>query len=356
MNRVRVGVPAIAMALLMGSLPVSAEEAKTQPSFKIGATIFADYTYQQEPKATDAAGSSYSPSSFNVGRAYVNLTGTLSDVFSFRVTPDITRESGTGSSLNGSYDVRLKYAFLQANLERWAGAGSWVRLGLQQTPYIDYVEGVYRYRFQGPIAVDREGFLTSSDNGLAARFAFPGDHGDVMFGVYNGEGYSKAEVSNTKAFQARVSVRPVPGSDAVKGLRFAVFVDKDNYLKNATKDRLAANVTYEHPRVNAGIEYLKAKDQMLPTDPKTDSKLWSVWATPKIYGGLGALLRHDELEPDTTTDAKKKRDVIGLGYWFPTAGKTSTALSLDYEKVSYNDYVPTRADEKRYALHALVNF
>ena len=33
---------------------------------------------------------------------------------------------------------------------------SWVRLGIQQTPWVDFEESVYRYRFQGPIFTDRE--------------------------------------------------------------------------------------------------------------------------------------------------------------------------------------------------------
>ena len=325
-------------------------------SVKVGGTIFADYTYQNEPKSVDAAGNEYSPSAFNVGRAYINITGRINDMFSFRITPDISRETGTGSSLAGSYDYRLKYAFLQMNLGKWTTKGSWVRFGLQQTPYVDYYEGIYRYRFQGPIFADREGFLTSSDNGISAKFNFGGDYGDVHFGVYNGEGYSKADANNQKAYQIRVGLRPVPKSDALKGLRLAVFYDKDHYVQDAPKERLVADVTFQHPRVNAGFEYLDAKDQPLPTDPEVKSDGWSVFVTPKIWGGLEALLRHDDLKPNKDLDAKKKRDVFGIAYWFPTAKGVSTALLVDYENVKYDNFDPVRQDEKRYALHALMNF
>ena len=58
----------------------------------------------------------------------------------------------------------------------WASKGSWARLGLQQTPYIDYMEGIYRYRFQGPIFSDAEKFMTSSDFGVSTHYNFPNNH------------------------------------------------------------------------------------------------------------------------------------------------------------------------------------
>src|SRR3954451_24934474 len=72
------------------------------PSIKIGSVIYADYTYIESPKATDADKNSINSSAFNVTRAYINVLGSINHLISFRITPDITRESGTGSSLNGS--------------------------------------------------------------------------------------------------------------------------------------------------------------------------------------------------------------------------------------------------------------
>ena len=45
------------------------------PSIRVGATIFADYTYQDKPEVKDADGNSVHLSSFNVGRSYINVTG-----------------------------------------------------------------------------------------------------------------------------------------------------------------------------------------------------------------------------------------------------------------------------------------
>src|SRR5262245_37621829 len=109
------------------------------PSFKIGTVIYADYTYTDEPTTTDVDGNTIHPHGFNVSRAYINLTGNINHLISFRVTPDITRmttkttvvnpgpgETVTAStSLDGSLTYRLKYAFGQFNFDDAWSKGSW---------------------------------------------------------------------------------------------------------------------------------------------------------------------------------------------------------------------------------------
>ena len=156
------------------------------PSIKVGATLYADYTYQQTPQATDTDGNLYHPSSFNVSRSYVNITGNVSHIVAFRITPDVARETGAGSSLNGSYTFRIKYAFAQINLDEWMTKGSWARIGIQQTPWLDFAEGIYRYRFQGTMFAEREGYFASADAGASFHYSLPANYGDIHVGIFNG--------------------------------------------------------------------------------------------------------------------------------------------------------------------------
>src|SRR5439155_292142 len=114
------------------------------PSIRVGATIYTDFTYQPSPQTTDADGNVINPGSFNVSRSYINITGNLSHIVAFRITPDVVRESGlvtlgAGSSVsNDSLVFRIKYAFAQFNLDDWMTKGTWARVGIQQTPLLDY--------------------------------------------------------------------------------------------------------------------------------------------------------------------------------------------------------------------------
>src|SRR6266542_4805912 len=64
------------------------------PAIRVGAVIFTDFTVQQKPRIKDADGNDVTSSGFNLGRAYINVTGNISHNIAFRITPDITRASG----------------------------------------------------------------------------------------------------------------------------------------------------------------------------------------------------------------------------------------------------------------------
>src|SRR5215208_1590033 len=166
-----VALIALAASAVPGAAQVTPAAGYTPPddtpAIKVGVTIFADYTFNQKPKIKDADGNEVTLNQFQVGRSYINVTGNISHNIAFRITPDIARETGVGSSLNGSYVFRIKYAFAQFTLDDWTTKGSWVRLGIQQTPWVDFMEGIYRYRFQGTVFSEREGFLSSSDAGAS---------------------------------------------------------------------------------------------------------------------------------------------------------------------------------------------
>ena len=326
------------------------------PAIRVGATIFADYTVLQKPKISDVDGNDVTSNAFNIGRAYINVTGNLSHIIAFRITPDIVRETGTGSGLNGSLTFRLKYAYAQFNLDDWMNRGSWVRLGMQQTPWVDFMENVWRYRFQGTIFEDREGFLSSSDVGVAFRYNFPGNYGEVHTGIYNGDTYSRVEANDQKGFMIRGTFRPLRMHPILRGVRVTGFMDKDAYVKDAERERTIAAVTFEHPHLNAAFDYLWATDQTRASTAEVDAKGFSLWATPRFTHGWEAILRMDRLEPNTTLDSKKTRVIGGVAYWFPLQGTVTTSLLFDVENVEYDDFTPARPTERRWALHMLVNF
>jgi hypothetical protein len=355
----------LAGAVVIGSvIPCAAQVTPAQtitppddtPSIRIGAVIFTDFTIQTEPKITDVDGNQVDLSSFNIGRAYLNVTGNINHRIAFRITPDITRETSTGPAVSGSYVYRLKYAYVQFNLDDWMTRGSWARLGMQQTPWVDFEEGVYRYRFQGTVFSEREGFLSSSDVGASFHYNFARNYGEVHAGFYNGDNYNRFETNDEKAFEIRGTFRPLPMSPILRGLRFTGFYDHDAYVKDAERRRGIFAVTFEHPHVNAAFQYLSTADQPRAAAVKVDAKGYSIWVTPRATNGIEGLLRFDHLEPNDDLPGKRDRIIGGVAYWFPHQGTVSTALLFDIENVDNHDFVSARADERRYALHALVSF
>jgi hypothetical protein len=358
------GALAIAAALcLLAPAPCAAQAPSPAPtpadtpSIKVGVQVFADFTVQQSPKVNDADGNEVTLSAFQIGRSYINVTGNITRNISFRVTPDITRETGVGSSLNGSYTFRLKYAYAQWSLEDHLGKGTYARFGMQPTPWIEFYDAVYRYRFQGPGFEDREGFLSPSDVGASFHYGLPGDYGDVQASVFNGETYARPEVNDQKALQIRGTLRPAPGHDVLRGLRVTGFWDHDAYVKNADRRRAIVAVTFEHPHLHAGFDYLATMDRTSATSTGLEGRGWSTFVTPSTSQGWEGLLRFDHLQPDKTASAQtKKRVIAGVAYWFRREGALSSALLFDVDTTTFDGFTPVPPTQRKFAVHSLISF
>ena len=355
------------------------------PSIRVGFTLWTQFVLQTEPQITDAAGNTVQRSAFDVGRAYINLTGQLSHLVAFRLTPDITRESSLlslspGNTVaNDSLVFRIKYAYGQFNLDDWTTRGTWVRLGIQPTPWVDFEEGIYRYRFQGTVFVERIPLptaMTSSDGGVSFHYNFSQNYGELHFGLYNGENYQRVETNNQKGFEFRGSVRPFAGRTPVlRGLRAHLVYYNDRYVSDSERKRLMGAVTYEHKYVNFGFNYLDHDDQALPTAARISGNGYSIWATPKkdfLNGSsLEALLRYDHWTPNTAdtlapattapvfgttllSDQHQNRSIVGVAYWFPRQANVNIAILLDYDAQSFNNI--TTPETKAVAIHGLLQF
>jgi len=355
------------------------------PSIRVGLTLWPQYVLQTEPNITDAAGDSVNRSAFDVGRAYINITGNLHHLVSYRLTPDITRESSLlnlapGSTVsNDSLVFRIKYAYGQFNLDEWTTPGTWVRFGIQQTPWVDFEEGIYRYRFQGTVFAERVPLptvMSSSDAGISFHYNIPKNYGDFHIGVYNGENYQRTEVNDQKGIEMRGTLRPLPGGAPVlRGIRVHGVYYNDSYVSDAERRRAMGNVTYEHRNLIAGFDYLNTTDQALPTAAKASGNGYSVWFTPRLPFENGssweALLRYDHWTPNTDAtpappatapvpgstllkDQHQNRTIFGVAYWFPHLGNVSTAILFDYDAQSFDNL--TTPETKTFAVHGLLNF
>jgi hypothetical protein len=302
-----------------------------------------------------------------VRRAYINVTGNVTDKVSFRITPDVTTRQTTttsglpagatvSNSLDSSLTIRLKYGYGQFNLDKpLRTKDAYVRFGQQPTPYINFMEAIYRYRFQGTTFTEREGYQSSADVGIAGHYNFPGDYGDVYLGYYNGDTYSKAEVNDQKSFQIRASVRPIPKKETLKGLRLHFFFNADHPVKDAERQRFVFTTTFENPKVNLGFDYIDAKDSASAHLPVVEGKGWSVWVTPRTRFGLEGIFRHDDLKPNTAIDGHKTRTLVGIAYWLHEKGPLAVAVMPDYEQVKY-DPALAKPKEERYELKVMVSF
>ncbi len=128
-------------------------------------------------------------------------------------------------------------------------------------------------------------------------------------------------------------------------------------MKDGERQRFVGSVTFEHKYLNAGFDYLRATDQPSVTRPEADANGYSIWATPRSPSGWELLLRYDHLKPNTLLDSQvRTRAIVGVAYWFRTQNPVMSALLFDYDGATFDEFVPARPKEQRFAVHALYQF
>ena len=286
-------------ALGIAAMPVSAQSQNPQaPQLTVGGLVYGQYLYQLK----DSLGAG-NQNQFSIQRAYINLLGRFSGGLATRLTTDI---APTGA---GNQTVRLKYAFLA-----WTPARSSLtyKFGLVQTPYIDWEETLWDYRMQGPIPVDRIGYMSSADVGAGVDGRWNNEQVNASFLFFNGEGYSAGTGDNHKDAGARVSVRLAQTNDAgrVGGLRVTGYAGVGKATGGADRSRFIGILSYKTQNATLAGEYVSTKDDVIT------GSILSAFGVYRFKGSKTAAIgRVDLHDPDTDTpDNKQTRVIAGLSY------------------------------------------
>jgi hypothetical protein len=286
---------------------------------------------------------------FDVTRTYLNINAQLSKRVRFRLTPDIRR--ATDGSLNGSLVFRIKYAFAQFDITPRSN----IRLGANQTPWLDFEEAINGYRVQGTMMSEREGVIPgSSDFGATYFTQLPGGYGEIQAGIYNGEGYTVPEVNKYKSAQGRLTVRPFPRASVIRGLRISGFWSEGRYAAGRPRRYGIVMGSFEHTHLVATVQKLAATDRPLtlaiPTDIERSG--WSAFVSPRRSpSGLAAIFRYDSFDPDRSIAANShQRYIAGGAYWFVWP-RARVGLVVTNEQVHYDTPVPPTENRLLFQTH-----
>src|SRR5207253_8573093 len=172
------------------------------------------------------------------------------------------------------------------------------------TPWLDFEEGINRYRVQGQMFAEREGVIPgSSDLGVGYLARFPNEFGEVQGGVYNGEGYASAEANRDKSVQVRVTVRPFPRAGLAKGLRLSGYYNAGWYAPDQPRRHGIVMASYEQTHLVATAQWLAATERPRAAAVTTsDRRGYSAFVEVKQgMTGWAGLLRFEEFDADRRT-------------------------------------------------------
>lgn len=282
-----------------------------QDKFRIGTLAYFDYSFYTHTGFGPQFLENMNPpgpgnngfNAFDINRVYLNTYFFPTKDWTFRFTPEIYRanganqtstscltangkvcsfnnnlgaNSGVASNLDGSMNLRMKYAFLQYS-DLWRDGsplrGGTITVGAQQNPLLGWEEDFTQYRFVYLSPWNYLG-LSSSQIGLQAAgpIMFPRTEKtylDYALGVYDNGNFRTQEQTNTKQMMGRLTAYPFGSDFRYQGLGLTGFwnygwgnTTPDNTgiaspLKgtNAQFQRIAAIVSYATERWNALGEF-----------------------------------------------------------------------------------------------------
>lgn len=314
-TRRRLSLVAGLLAVLGWTAPAGAQTPAPAPSpVSVGAVVYAQYAYQMT--ALNGATDTFHTNAFDVTRAYVNLIGRFSGGIYTRVTADIAHAAAA------SQTYRLKYAYAGYTPE---GSSLTYKLGLMQTPWIDWEEALWDYRMQGTMAIERAGYLTSSDFGAGIDGNFHYDKLNFQIGAYNGEGYGNAPGDQRKDFEGRASFKimntNLPGR--VGGLRATVYGHIGTPTTGGKRNRVIGLLSYKSKTLTLAGEYGWTQDSTTGSATvtpvtKRDGRVISGYGVFNIPNSKWALLaRVDFTDPNTAsaaTNDQLTREIGGVSY------------------------------------------
>jgi hypothetical protein len=222
------------------------------------------------------------------------------------------------------------------------------KLGMIHTPWLDWEEALWDYRMQGQMALERGGYLTSSDLGAGVDGKWGPDKVNMQVTFVNGEGYSGGPGDQRKDIEGRVSVRLLDTSDSsrVGGLRLTGYGQYGKPTGGGKRQRIIGMLSYRSKQITLAGEYAITKDSVAAA-ALLDGNVASGFGVFHFPNSKAAVIaRVDFTKPNkngvsTTPGFSSTRYIAGLSYQL----SPNLRLLADVDYLSYKNGAPSPAAE-----------
>lgn len=274
---------------------------------------------------------------FDVTRGYLNINARLSDRVKVRFTPDV--RPTTDASLDRNLALRLEYASLDVQVSD----GVAVMFGLHEMPWLTFEESLNRYRVIGPMFAERLGLLPGATD-LGASIRATSGKTEVHFGVYNGEGYGRAEIDKFKSIDGRATFRPFDEDSELGKVSISGFYQYGWYARDRPRNVAIGMGSYESTHVVMTAQYMQATDNPFIAADVQRRGLSFFGEGRQGPTGWAGVLGLDLFKPDVDNDGDtRRRLVVGGAHWTELGrGKIGVVISLEQEHQTNNSQLLRR--------------
>jgi hypothetical protein len=358
--------------------PATPAKTEPAPAVNFSGVLYANYQYRGDE------GPAQSANKFDLERAYFTFRLAAGDRASVRLTADVfQQQTPPNDGFYRGWVIRAKYAYLQYDFLKGASWTGLARGGLLHTVVIEHVETFWP-RWLSITPVERAGFFSSADGGVAGLITLPNKLGEVYTTITNGPGYTSRETDRFKDYAARISLTPFSASENIlktftltgwtyRGAIASRFVAGGAGQVGPVGQSLARNrsgvfVGLRDPRITVAAEYATRTDgtetgdnTVLLPRVETDSsgRLISGFTVLRPFqllnGGstvpLGVVARWDRFKPNTETDSYSNTIIAGLTWDL----NKRVSLAVDYQEQTPHGG-PVLTPSKIYFLHLVANY
>jgi hypothetical protein len=306
---------------MLAAVPLCAQApASPPPPVSVGGLFVTRYLYQ----LTDTANHL---NAFDITRAYLNVIGRFPGGLYTRVTADVF------TTADSSRAYRIKFAYVAYTPGK---SPLTYKIGEIHTPWLDWEEALWDYRMQGPMAMDRAGYLSASDFGAGVDGKWGPDKVNMQVALVNGEGFNKGTGDRRKELMGRVSlrVRDTNDSSRIGGLRLTAYGQYGKPTSGGERRHLITMISYRSKQTTLAAEAAVTHDTATaPVKVPTNGHLYSAFGIYKIPHSKAAIIARLDVthaQAGTTTD-RQTRFIGGVSYQL----HPNWRLLADWDYVGY---------------------
>jgi hypothetical protein len=299
--------------LLLISTLFLGSNAWAKNSTDVSAQVFANLgNLQLNDRTADTEGWAV-----DVKRFYLDVNHAVDDKWSLRVTTDAHFLRQQSAS-----DIWFRHAYAQYQIDEQ----QFVKLGVAELPWIDYIARRVGYRYVDPSLSPKNRFAVPTDPGV--HYGFKNSDFSFAAAVVTGSGFKKPRLGDSVDVELTGVWHLGSGWDIASGYyQGKRALDKDDRATFHDAKRWNMAVSYMTKQMRFGVEYAYNDNWTHVTQVSPDaSDGWSAWASYRFAPSYSAFARYDRTHPSRRLNPTLEREYVQLGMDWKATSYLTVAL------------------------------
>lgn len=288
---------------------------------KLSTQIFANFSDIQLAEQTSDR-EAWQP---DLKRFYLDLDHRFNADWTLKITSDIQWHRQQDPT-----DLWFRHAYIQRSFNQ----SHYLKLGVAELPWIDYIARRVGFRYIDPSLTPKNQLASPTDPGI--YYGYKGLHFSYGIAAVTGGGFKKPRVGDGVDLEAAAIWHLNERFDLALGLYQGTrTLDKGDAPKYHTARRLDLALSYQFKGARFGVEYVYNDNwRQVNKIPEDASSGWSTWGSYAFSPKYAAFVRYDVTKPNRRLNPSLERTYYQLGIDYKVRSYLTMALVAKQNKSS----------------------